>query len=247
VISSPLLWKPQYLSSGAIVAQLYRLGIPASRITLRTYEFIDHFDGSDFIVDFDAGDGFPLRCYYPMIPTFDAGCSVGEHSVDCRMRVGVKWNLGSRGCREPEIGFAYRFREVDALAELMQKIGRLPALRSNQSLSDSSDESAGLAGETTGQSEVMSFPRSKDLPLLQMNGVTMKVSVSIKDKDRMVGAMVKALAVEVAGFQAVKGTTKDFLETNGFYEFTFPSLGSGNAFRSAVAKYIGHDLAEVRA
>ena len=51
----------------------------------------------------------------------------------------------------------------------------------------------------------------------------------------MVGAMVKALAVEVAGFQAVKGTTKVFLAVNGYYDFEFPSDAS--AFRDAVGKY----------
>ena len=48
------------------------------------------------------------------------------------------------------------------------------------------------------------------------------VKVSIEKKDRKVGAMVKALAVEVSGFEAVKGTTKEFLSLHGYYEFRFP-------------------------
>jgi hypothetical protein len=63
-------------------------------------------------------------------------------------------------------------------------------------------------------------------------------SVQIKGKNRMVGAMVKALAVEVAGFQAVKGTTKDFLAVNGYYDFEFPSDASASASCDAVGKYL---------
>jgi hypothetical protein len=60
----------------------------------------------------------------------------------------------------------------------------------------------------------------------------------IENKDRMVGAMVKALAVEVAGFQAVKGTTKGFLATHGYYDFEFASEAAAAAFREAVGKYV---------
>ena len=48
------------------------------------------------------------------------------------------------------------------------------------------------------------------------------IRVNIANSDRRVGAMVKALAVEVAGFQAVKGTTKECLRNHGYYEFDFP-------------------------
>jgi hypothetical protein len=50
------------------------------------------------------------------------------------------------------------------------------------------------------------------------------VRVSIQRKDRKVGAMVKALAVEVSGFESVKGTIKEFLNEHGYYIFHFPSL-----------------------
>ena len=49
------------------------------------------------------------------------------------------------------------------------------------------------------------------------------VKITIRNKDRKIGAMVKALAVEVSGFVAVKGTTKEFLNNHGFYIFHFPS------------------------
>jgi hypothetical protein len=73
----------------------------------------------------------------------------------------------------------------------------------------------------------------------------MKVRVEIKDKERKIGAMVKALAVEVAGFQAIKGTTKEFLKSNGNYDFDFPSLSHAEDFKASVGKYLSIVLAEV--
>jgi len=72
------------------------------------------------------------------------------------------------------------------------------------------------------------------------------VTVIINGKDRRVGAMVKALAVEVAGFEAVKGTTKEFLSLNGFYKFHFPTEHHAADFRGSVEKYIPKSLAECR-
>ncbi len=69
------------------------------------------------------------------------------------------------------------------------------------------------------------------------------VRVHIIGKDRRVGAMVKALAVEIAGFNAVKGTTKDFLAANGFYDFHFQHEYQADDFRKAVSKYISQELA----
>ena len=65
-----------------------------------------------------------------------------------------------------------------------------------------------------------------------------EVKVIIPERDRKVGAMVKALAVEVAGFQAVKGTTKDFLRKNGYYVFHFLHASQAEEFRRAVQDYI---------
>ena len=61
----------------------------------------------------------------------------------------------------------------------------------------------------------------------------------------MVGAMVKALAVEVAGFQSVSGATKEFLEEHGYYVFTFPTDLYAFHFKKAVRKYFPSGEASV--
>ena len=71
------------------------------------------------------------------------------------------------------------------------------------------------------------------------------VKIAINKKDRKVGAMVKALAVEVSGFEAVKGTTKEFLSAHGYYEFYFPYAGKADEFKEAVGKYIPITLASL--
>ena len=72
------------------------------------------------------------------------------------------------------------------------------------------------------------------------------VTVTIEDKDRKVGAMVKALAVEVSGFASVRGTTKEFLAAHGYYEFHFPSEGKAEEFRAAMRQYLPKTFAKVR-
>jgi hypothetical protein len=69
------------------------------------------------------------------------------------------------------------------------------------------------------------------------------VRVVIEGKDRKVGAMVKALAVEVSGFEAVTGTTKEFLLAHGFYEFQFGTSAKAHDFRRSVAHYLPGILA----
>lgn len=64
------------------------------------------------------------------------------------------------------------------------------------------------------------------------------VKVVIVGKDRKVGAMVKALAVEVAGFQTVSGTTKEFLLQNGHYVFHFSHPDKAQEFRRIIQEYI---------
>lgn len=71
------------------------------------------------------------------------------------------------------------------------------------------------------------------------------VRLDIADGDRRVGAMVKALAVEVAGFQALRGTPKDFLRNRGYYEFEFPHDYQAHDFWETVSKCIRSDLAKV--
>ena len=69
------------------------------------------------------------------------------------------------------------------------------------------------------------------------------VKVLIRDRDRKVGAMVKALAVEVAGYPAVKGAVMGFLQENGYYVFHFPSKRSADKFRDAVSTYLPEKFA----
>ena len=71
------------------------------------------------------------------------------------------------------------------------------------------------------------------------------VKVLIVGKDRKVGAMVKALATEVAGFVAVTGATMMSLRENGFYLFHFPSLSHAEDFSKSVSKYLPESLATV--
>jgi hypothetical protein len=71
-----------------------------------------------------------------------------------------------------------------------------------------------------------------------MEAVMVTVKVEILNGDRKVGAMVKALAVEVSGYPAVKGATKEFLDRNGYYELTFPSEAKAAQFRAAVGAYL---------
>ena len=71
------------------------------------------------------------------------------------------------------------------------------------------------------------------------------IKVVITGGDRKVGAMVKALAVEVAGFQAVGGTSNTFLSANGFYVFHFPDEAKAHEFRVVVGSYISPSLAQI--
>jgi hypothetical protein len=64
-----------------------------------------------------------------------------------------------------------------------------------------------------------------------------EVKMFIKGKERMIGAMVKAIAVEISGFQSVKGTTKEFLNQYGYYVFNFPSPEKAGEFKDAVRYY----------
>ena len=75
---------------------------------------------------------------------------------------------------------------------------------------------------------------------------TAEVKIYIVGKDRKVGAMVKALAREIAGFQPVRGATKEFLSEHGYYLFDFPSPRRAAEFKEAVRKYLPVSLATVQ-
>lgn len=64
------------------------------------------------------------------------------------------------------------------------------------------------------------------------------VSVKVNNADRKVGAMAKALAVEVSGFAAVAGTTKEFLAANSRYDFNFDTDAKADEFRQAILEYL---------
>ena len=72
-----------------------------------------------------------------------------------------------------------------------------------------------------------------------------EVKVYIADKDRNVGAMVKALAREIAGFQPVRGATKEFLTNHGYYLFNFASASRAAEFKDAVRKYLPVSMATI--
>ena len=73
-----------------------------------------------------------------------------------------------------------------------------------------------------------------------------EAKIYIVGKDRNVGAMVKALAREIAGFQPVRGATKEFLAIHGYYLFDFPSTRRATEFKEAVRKYLPASLATIQ-
>ena len=64
------------------------------------------------------------------------------------------------------------------------------------------------------------------------------VCVYVRERDLKVGAMLKALAVETSGFHSVAGANNEFLEQNGYFEFTFPNQESANSFKEDVEIYL---------
>ena len=59
-----------------------------------------------------------------------------------------------------------------------------------------------------------------------------------------VGAMVKALAIEISGSLCAIETTKEFLQQKGYYVFTFSSDDKSKDFIVSVRKYLS-DLTEI--
>lgn len=69
------------------------------------------------------------------------------------------------------------------------------------------------------------------------------VKVAIHNRDRKIGAMVKALSFEVDGPKSVSGASKEFLEQNGYYIFHFSSQEKASEFKEALANYLPGVLA----
>ncbi len=65
--------------------------------------------------------------------------------------------------------------------------------------------------------------------------------VSIQNRDEILGAIVRALAVQVAGFQVVGGMNKEYLKQNGFYDFKFSGV-QVDRFRTLVNEYVPDKL-----
>jgi hypothetical protein len=75
--------------------------------------------------------------------------------------------------------------------------------------------------------------------------MSIDLKVTIHEKDRKVGAMVKALAFEISGPSSVVGASKEFLENHGYYIFHFTTENNAKEFREAVALYLPGILARV--
>jgi hypothetical protein len=71
------------------------------------------------------------------------------------------------------------------------------------------------------------------------------VRVIPTNKDRYVGAMAKALAVEVAGFAAVGGATHESMFSNGFYLLKFSNPRHLDEFKGLVNTYIPMDSVRI--
>ena len=77
--------------------------------------------------------------------------------------------------------------------------------------------------------------------------IMVEVTVAIHAGNRMIGAMVKALAWEIDGPKAVTGAPRGFLNKNGFLVFHFSSSEKAQEFREATAFYSPWILARVTA
>jgi hypothetical protein len=65
----------------------------------------------------------------------------------------------------------------------------------------------------------------------------MGLKVTFSDRDEILGAMVRALAVQAGGFHMVGGMGGDYLRKNGFYRFPL-SAEQSNRFRTLIKNYL---------
>lgn len=66
----------------------------------------------------------------------------------------------------------------------------------------------------------------------------MKIKVTVSNQDEILGAVVNALAAQVAGSQVVGRMNKIFLKNNGFYRFNFASSLQVARFASLIENYV---------
>jgi len=64
-----------------------------------------------------------------------------------------------------------------------------------------------------------------------------QTKVSFADRDEILGAIVRALAVQAAGFQVVGGMNAEYLKQNGFYLFSF-SANQVDRFKGLIRDYV---------
>jgi hypothetical protein len=76
------------------------------------------------------------------------------------------------------------------------------------------------------------------------NYKSMATKVTFLDKDEILGALVRALAVQVAGFQVVGGMNAEYLNRKGFYLFQL-SEPQANRFKSLIKSYIPDRLQQL--
>ena len=65
-----------------------------------------------------------------------------------------------------------------------------------------------------------------------------ELKVTIVNKDKVLGAILRAIAVETAGFPVVRGMNQKYLKEKGYYIFRFSSQSQVDSFRSIVDDYI---------
>ncbi len=71
----------------------------------------------------------------------------------------------------------------------------------------------------------------------------MTAKVTFSNPDEILGAIVRALAVQSAGFQAVGGMNKKYLQDNGYYRFEF-SQSQFERFKTLINDYVPSALRE---
>jgi hypothetical protein len=73
----------------------------------------------------------------------------------------------------------------------------------------------------------------------------MSVKVLIHQCDRKIAAMAKALAWEVGGPLAVKGSSQKSLCSNGYLTFNFDSSAKGEEFSQGLEMYLPKFFARI--
>jgi len=65
----------------------------------------------------------------------------------------------------------------------------------------------------------------------------MGVKVKFSNRDEILGALVRALAVQAGGFPMATGLTGGYLKKNGFYRFDLDNHQAGR-FKTSLSNYL---------